>query len=176
MGMAEWCIECLLSLVEIVQLQQFVFANYFKMDRFHDSLFKKIHFPDNVPKSFIVYGEMNGGKVVKKKSMSSSKLKNFADLSRTSLLCIVTEEKAYCQEEDEKEVELDNAKRKIREKVMAIYDKYIKVGSEYEVNIAWSTREKLIAQLDETKMNDDDVCNEMYKLMRDSYDRFRRKN
>eukprot|EP00488_Nonionellina_sp_1-RS-2012_P000559 TRINITY_DN1149_c0_g1_i1.p1 TRINITY_DN1149_c0_g1~~TRINITY_DN1149_c0_g1_i1.p1 ORF type:complete len:120 (+),score=17.19 TRINITY_DN1149_c0_g1_i1:57-416(+) len=62
---SEFCIELILCCIELIQFQQFVYRNYFininykykyrfTDDYFQDSLFKKIDFPESVPKSCIV--------------------------------------------------------------------------------------------------------------------------
>ena len=83
---------------------------------------------------------------------------------------------------------VEEAKRSLRVKAKMLFDKYISVGAEYEVNIAWTLRERLrkLFQAGNGTLSGfgfadfidlfDGVCNEMYKLMRDSYDRFRKKN
>ena len=60
-------------------------------------------------------------------------------------------------------------------------DKYIRIGSEHEVNIAWRVRKKLISLNDrgwnmETKdfiSVFDEVLNDLFWFMRQSFERFR---
>mmetsp|Transcript_45656 Transcript_45656/g.73072 ORF Transcript_45656/g.73072 Transcript_45656/m.73072 type:complete len:179 (+) Transcript_45656:1-537(+) len=104
------------------------------------------------------------------------------------------------------EKEVDAVRASLMWKSQQLYDKYIAVGSQYEVNLAWTTRSKIAlffakerkkgkererksgkgarggkCSLEEFDLSDfimlfDPVCADMFKLMKDSYDRFRRKH
>ena len=255
---AEFCIECLLSLVEMIQYQQFIYYNYFRndkwnknyrlndMDYFQESLFKKINFPESVPKSKIVYDNQenihSATKSISTKINSYSQSKNFnlnlpsshhghghhhharSSSKSKSLLrsgntmfnevnvlkedeeqqnSLSSNDQSFDSKYDKKQKETLKIKNILKKQARKIYDKYIAVGSQYEVNIAWTIRNRIIKlfngdhyhqnekrrrsnnnvkmDLNEFEFNDyielyDCVCNEMYKLMKDSFDRFRRKN
>lgn len=83
---------------------------------------------------------------------------------------------------------LEEVKWALTVRARLLFNKYIAVGAEYEVNIAWNQREEIrkLFQFGNERLSEfgfvdfidlyDGVCNEMFKLMRDSYDRFRKKN
>eukprot|EP01084_Bolivina_argentea_P030839 57086_1 len=220
--MAEYSIECLMSLVEMLQFQQFVYKKYFRNfhysqtiteDYFHESLFKKINFPNSVPKSKIIYGKQytnteysinnNQTQFVQSTSKSKSNTKNKSKKTNFNDIIALHEDQEIAtvqvnQEtiDNKSDESVEDIKKSLTIKAKQIYLKYIAVGSHYEVNIAWCLRNRLIKLFNSNDNNNkksngkvlnefdfcdyidlyDEVCNEMYKLMRDSYDRFRRKN
>lgn len=185
-------------------------------DYFADALFQKVLFPESVPRSEIVYGSndvqthsaVHSAFDFNERPQSTHSLRTHSLRMRPSQHALsrnVTVSRSRgaitpmadfmaLREEDEDSFKMDEmgavqeAKRSLRVKAKKLFDKYISVGAEYEVNIAWTQREGLrkLFQAGNGKMDSfgfadfidlfDGVCNEMYKLMRDSYDRFRKKN
>ena len=89
--------------------------------------------------------------------------------------------------------EIKDIKKKLKMCATSLYLKYIGIGSEFEINISWNMREKYINLFQQTndknnnKLLDkydfddyidlyDECCNDMFKLMKDSFDRFTKKN
>ena len=159
----EFNVESLLSLTEFIQYQQLI-QLYCKQNDIQDyktgnddehggiNLFKILHFDENIPKSTIVYD-------------SKFNDVDYYDIDR-GIFYAECKEKAY-----------------------KLYEKYIKSGSKLEIMIDYDTK-KIFSDLMENKdvewskieMKElnlielmylfENICNQMYILMIDSYQRF----
>ena len=147
----EFSMECLLSLIEFIQFEEYVYEHIqndkkLEMDFSKESTMirnnHKIYLPDSIPKSSIVFSN-----------------------------------------DDTNKSWIENAKHKC----YLIFCKYINIESEYEINIAWRLRQKLIRILgNETNLISDESINEfillnifsrcgkeMINLMNGSFSRFK---
>ena len=166
----EFSIECILSFVEFIQFQEFVYLyveeNKLKYNNNHNinnseydgRVWCKTHkSPPNVPKSFIVWFDIETGKEIEKNYHFSMNEMDFKYMAQY---------KAYL-----------------------LFLKYIDYGADFEVNISHRVRSgirKLFSNKDDGgnwMYNDNvslshllylfnDICDQLYSLLNSSYDRF----
>eukprot|EP01083_Nonionella_stella_P091298 255242_1 len=161
----EFSSECALSLIEMVQFQQYIYQwlethdalknEDEKVKKMHDeSLYRKVNLPSNIPLSFWIYGQTTSG-------MDEMKFEEI-------------EYKQMCG--DTKIIAYHLAQR------------YVFEGAEYEINIPYTLRSHIVKQMETYEVwigNEqitlhhlialyEECVNSMYSLMRGSYERFKR--
>ena len=163
----EFSTECLLSLIEFIQYQDYILEMYLTdLDKHSDEYKKKIlsirlnvELPSSVPKSSIVYGTHGCVSIVK----SVSKLGSFRTMRSTRRLT------KFVSDNNMGYVDIDmdgNSINEIRYKCYLLYKKYIALSSEFEINISSRTRRWFINRMDnlnEWMMQDNDKLNKLNK-------------
>ena len=167
----EFSIETLLYLIEVIQFQNYI-KSHCKYDLISDnpgvSLYEKILFPAEIPKSEIVYAD-------------DYKMEGIGD----------EEFSANCSQNEE-----DILLYSLKVKAIKIYNKYIKPQAELEINISYHGRRQLTKlmghdeiikvwlknninpeiQFKELLDLYDEACNQIFALIIDSFNRFKHTN
>eukprot|EP01083_Nonionella_stella_P059401 155404_1 len=165
----EFSMECLLAMIEFIQVQQYVlmhmqtYKNYYYKQFPNLKIKNNVSLPKGIPRSTIVYG--NNDDLVEKYL--------FNDGGR--IISIMEREQV-----------------RVRLICYQLYKKYAAIGSEWEINISYETRGRLTARLHNfnewmsVKQKNvqmwelaelfEDSKHEMYRLLRHSFARFKRRD
>jgi len=164
----EFSMECLLSLIEFIQFQQYILLHMQQYKNFYYKQFSNVSgmrntvaLPKGVPRSTII------------------------DADREQLV------EQYLHNESGRIVSvMEREQVRVRLIAYELYKKYVAIGSEWEINIAYETRGQLTARLHnfaqwmsakqksvqmwQLALLFEDSKHEMYKLLRHSFARFKR--
>ena len=160
--------ELLLALIELTQYYEYI-HKYLRTNNVliqsdinkPEPIMESISFPDNIPQSYIVH----------QKSSFNSQNPNTLNVNNDNTVSCSSPSRIH----------INAFLKECKQKAYELYKKYITKGATLQVNISYKSRKKLDiimkkdmkgCDLNELLFIFDDVCNEIYSLMNDSYQRF----
>eukprot|EP01083_Nonionella_stella_P222693 794389_1 len=163
----EFSMECLLAMIEFIQLQQYILLHMQQYKNFYYKQFgnlkikNNVELPRGIPRSTIIYGD------------NEELVDKYLNNVNGRIISIMEREQV-----------------RVRLISYQLYKKYAAIGSEWEINISYETRGRLTAKLHNfnewmstNKSNVqmwqlvqlfEDSKHEMYRLLRHSFARFKR--